>query len=485
MLLKPLLQMKRLVFLPLLLLSATSALAQEPEAPPTEAPRPTFPTEGASPDMGIQAEGTSIRSEIGIAAMISWANKLWATTYVSHGRTSGETGVGLYSIDKNMQMERHPASITGTYANRMAHWPSGQAILGPHFIDTTGNVRTVDTLSGYRLAATMEHLTNPDSLVYFLTMTGRIFEVDVHSLEATQVEDVEGAHFKDAFTAHGRVFIANNPYSYEGDSGGFLAEWDGEDIRIIEGNPFNEINGIPDYGGTVFATGWDKRSAILRVLADGQWLRYRLPKASLTYDDGSNTEWMRIRQVESERLLMDAFGMFYEVPTFSFDGRVWGIRPVSTHLHVIPDFVSWRGMLVMGSDLVEHDEDEKDGEPYVGQPTAGLWFMKIDDLWEWGKPKGWGAVWLEDQVEAGATSDPFLMNGFDQKVVHLSHEADEEVRFTIEVDFIGNGTWKTYKTIEVPADGYVPFTFPEGLSAHWARITVDKSCEATAYFVYS
>ena len=436
--------------------------------------------------MGIQADGTGVRSEVGVAAMMPWANRLWVITYVSHGDYSGETGVGLYSIDEHMQMEMHPESIAGTYANRMVHWPSGQAILGPHFINEEGEVRTVDGLLGYRLAATMEHLTDPENMVYFLTMRGHIFEVDVQSLEAIQVERIDGGHFKDAFTAHGRVIIADNPYDYEEEgSGGFLAEWDGEDVRVIENHPFNEISGIPDYGGTVFASGWDKRSAILRVLADGEWMRYRLPKASLTYDDGSNTEWMRIRQVESERLLMDAFGMFYEVPPFSFDGRVWGIRPVSTHLHVIPDFVGWRGMLVMGSDILEHDEDEEDGEPYAGQPTAGLWFMKIDDLWEWGKPKGWGAVWLEDQVEANATSDPFLMNGFDNKVVHLAHDAEEEVSFTIEVDFIGNGTWKTYKTVKVPASGYIPFTFPSGFSAHWVRIKVDKSCEATAYFVYS
>ena len=45
---------------------------------------------------------------------------------------------------------------------------------------------------------------------------------------------------------------------------------------------------------------------------------------------------------------------------------------------------------------------------------------KTDDLWSWGKPQGWGSVWHEEKVEAGEASDPYLMTGFDKKVLHLS-----------------------------------------------------------------
>lgn len=443
---------------------------------------------GILPQLGIMAEGTGVRSEVGVAAMIPWADKLWVVTYVSHGDYSGETGVGLYNIDKDMNMEMHPQSIAGTYANRMVHWQSNQAIIGPHFIDANGEVRTVKDLSKYRLAATMEHLNDVENKVYFLTMRGHVFEVNAHTLETKKVDKApKGGHFKDAFTSDGKVFIAANAYDYSGEKeNGILAEWDGKDWKYIENNPFNEINGIPDYGGQVFATGWDKRSAILRVYVDGEWQRYRFPKASLTFDDGSNTEWMRIRQVESERMLMDLFGNFYELPPFAFDNKIWGIRPVSSHLHVIPDFVSWRGMLVMGSDLVEHDEDEADGEPYVGQPTAGLWWLKIDDLWDWGKPKGWGAVWLEDSVAKGETSDPYIMTGFDKKVLHLANDGQQSVTFSIEVDFIGNGSWKKYDDIAIEPNGYKHVEFPDAFSAHWVRVKVDQACsKATAYFIYN
>jgi len=445
--------------------------------------------------IAIMAEGTSVRSEIGIAALIPWANKLWVETYVSHGDRrddTGEKGVGLYYIDEDYEITRHPEAVTGTFANRMIHWESKQAIIGPHFISERGEVRTVPELTQYRLTANMEHLSDKVNMVYFLTMRGHIFEVNVNTLEARMVfefteENLPGeGHFKSGFTAHGKVIVAGNKFDFtEQEPAGVLAEWDGKNIKVIENKPFNEINGIPDYGGTVFATGWDKRSAILQIYIDGQWTRHRFPKASLTYDHGSSTEWMRIRQVESERFLMDLFGMFYELPPFNYDGKSWGIRPVSTHLHVIPDFVAWRGLIFTGSDIIEHDDDEVDGEPYPGQPTAGIWGLKIDDIWSWGKPKGWGAVWWEDEVESNTTSDPYIMTGFDKKVVHFDNQGEQDVTFTIEVDIAGNGSWKTYQSVKVPAGEYDYHIFPEGYSAHWVRVRVNNNGKYSVFFVYS
>jgi hypothetical protein len=121
----------------------------------------------------------------------------------------------------------------------------------------------------------------------------------------------------------------------------------------------------------------------------------------------------------------------------------------------------------------------------VGQPQSGFWFGAIDDLWRMGKPAGWGGPWWDSPVEAGAVSDPFLMTGFDRKVVHLAHDAGKEVAFRIDIDFLGSGAWKTYETIVVPADGYAHHEFPAGFSAHWVRVAADRACKATAYFVYS
>ncbi|MCL0335947.1 hypothetical protein, partial [Escherichia coli] len=79
-----------------------------------------------------------------------------------------------------------------------------------------------------------------------------------------------------------------------------------------------------------------------------------------------------------------------------------------------------------------------------GQTQTGLCFVQIDDLWRMGKASSWGSVWHKQNLKANEVSDPFLMTGFDQKVVHLKHNANAAVTFTIEVDFLGDGSCTTY-----------------------------------------
>jgi hypothetical protein len=235
----------------------------------------------------------------------------------------------------------------------------------------------------------------------------------------------------------------------------------------------------------MFATGWDRVSAILMVYtaADDCWTRYRLPKASQTYDHAWSTEWPRIRETEHERYLMDCHGMFYELSPYVYGNRVWGVQPVSKHLWVLGDFCTWRGMLVLGAD---NASPSGGANPLAGEPQSGLWFGKTDDLWQFGKPSGWGGVWWEESVKAGEPSDPYLMTGFDKKVLHLAHDSDGCVGFTVEVDFLGNGTWKEYARLEVAESGYLHHEFPEGFSAHWVRVTANADCRsATAYFTYT
>jgi hypothetical protein len=146
------------------------------------------------------------------------------------------------------------------------------------------------------------------------------------------------------------------------------------------------------------------------------------------------------------------------------------------------DFCSYRGMLVLGSD---NASAHGNANHLTAEPVSGLWFGKTDDLWQFGKPSGWGGVWWDSPVQAGEASDPYLMTGFDKKVLHLRHQAAESVTFTVEVDFLGTGDWATYASIEVPAGGYVPHVFPEGYSAHWVRVVSNRDCTATAYLTYT
>jgi hypothetical protein len=447
---------------------------------------------GVYPHMTVMAPGVGTRSEAGIGALIPWADRLWAIGYVAHKRGQG---IGLYEIGQDMSFRKHPASVTGTFANRLVHWESNQVFIGPYAIDERGNVRTIQALTKHRLAATMRHLFLPHRKVYFLTMEGLMFEVDVKTLKAKELFNLRlklriplsaQPHFKSAHTAQGRVVVASNTYEGPEFKGkrhaGRLAEWNGLRWKIIEKNPFVEISGKQNplagfrFGNTLYALGWDRASVILRVLHRGEWSRYRLPFGSHSWDHTWNTEWMRIREVQTERYLMDAFGIFYDLPALVYDGKVWGIKPVSSHLRIVPDFCYWRGLLVLAGDQTDNA---------VGQPQSGMWFGNIDELWNKGKPAGWGGVWWDEPVEAGEFSDPFLMTGFDEKVMHIKHDSNEEVEFEIQVDFLGNGSWETYKTIQVPAGAYIHHEFPDHFSAHWVRIRVMSPCNATVYFHYS
>jgi len=451
---------------------------------------------GVLPQLAVSASLKGPRSECGIGALMPWGGRLWFVTYTSHTASTG-SGTGLYYVDDSMTLHKHPASVVGTYANRFVHAPSEQMFIGPHVVDADNNVRTIRDLVDYRLTATMRHLTDPQNKVYMLGMESHLWEVDVRTLAAkllfTLNDDLKlpagsQPHYKGGFTTRDRVIVGNNTYREPDETsgvstGGRLAEWDGKGPwRILESSPFTDINGSPmGDEASAIAVGWDRGSVLLNVLTCGKWARYRLPKASRCYDQMWYTEWPRIREVETERFLLDIHGMFYELPRQAYGGHYFGVKPICQHLRMVPDFCSWKGFLVLAG-----NQNTTCGENFlVGEPQANLWFGKTDDLWSFGKPQGWGGPWYDSPVKSGEPSDPFLMTGFEHKCVHVRHNAAEPVAFAIEVDFLGNGSFQTYQVLPVPAGGYNYHVFPIGFSAHWARLVADKPCTATAQFVYT
>jgi hypothetical protein len=187
---------------------------------------------------------------------------------------------------------------------------------------------------------------------------------------------------------------------------------------------------------------------------------------------------MRIREVETEHYLVDIQGMFYELQPIAFEGKIWGVKPICQHLRIIPDYCAFRGLLAIGGNQTTPNNDNN---PVGGQPQSGIWFGKTDDLWSWGTPKGWGGPWRKASVKKDVPSDPFLMTGFGNKVLHL--KTDKPGSFEIEVDFLGNGDWSSYMVVEVST--YKHHEFPTGFSAHWVRIIPRMDCNATAEFMYS
>ncbi|NLF39067.1 hypothetical protein GX586_06450, partial [bacterium] len=429
--------------------------------------------------------------ECGIGAIVPWAGKLWAITYGPHFPHGSPDK--LWAIDKDLRLEARPESVGGTPACRMVHRESSQLFIGPYAIHSSGAVRTIDiTKLAGRQTAVARHLTDPANLVYYFDMEGAVYEVNVHSLSVTKLpfgNMAPGIHGKGAYTGQGRFIIANNgeagePVPGHEDDMGVLAEWNGAEWRIIERKQFTDvtgpggINGAPRCNSPVWSIGWDRRSVILKLLDAGTWHTFRLPKGNRTYDHrgGWYTEWPRIREVTGGKFLMDMHALFYDFPGTFSAGNTAGITPIASHHRYIPDFCGWNGRLVLASDDTSIMQN-----PMAGRSQSNLWFGAWDDLASFGPRNGYGGVWVNDAVRAGIPSDPYLINGFDHRVIHLWHDAAAPVTFTIEADAAGSGAWRTHIEVAVPARGSSWHMLPESLRAQWVRVRAGRDCTAGAF----
>lgn len=460
--------------------------------------------------------------ECGTGAVVPWADRLWIISYGPHLPTGSSDK--LYEITPDLQQIIRPESIGGTPANRMIHRESKQLIIGPYFIDEQRNVRVIPykNMPG-RHTGNARHLTDPAGKIYFATMEEGLYEVDVKTLDvrgfirdgnfkkpfpgekhpATIDSKLPGYHGKGLYSGQSRVVYANNG---ERDPrvttdptipSGALAEWRGEgDWKMVRRNQFTEVTGPGGIYGNehpdtdpIWSVGWDYRSLILMVLDGGKWHAYRLPKATHTYDGshGWNTEWPRIRDIGETDLLMTMHGSFWRFPkTFTAKNSA-GIAPRSTYLKVIGDFCRWNDRLVFGCDDSAKSEfmnkrKAKGTLAAPGQSQSNIWFTDPDRINHLGTPLGRGAVWFDEPVKAGESSEPFLFAGFDRRGAHLT--ADEPTTFTFEVDAKGDGQWTKLREVEVR--GYTWIEFPAEEKGAWVRVRASRDCaKATVFFQYS
>jgi hypothetical protein len=376
-------------------------------------------------------------------------------------------------------------------------------------IDQSGKVRAVspDIMPG-RITAFTRHLKDPENWVYVVDMEGMIYELNVYSLEVRKLfhKPVPGWHAKGAYIAQGKLIVANNGEHVGGsfragiseeevkailarikagneDERGSLSSWDGEYWEVLERKQYTDVTGPGGLKGNandtdqVWTIGWDNRSLRLKVMDEGQWSTYLLPKASFNNDaiHGWYTEWPRIRELSDDDWMMDMHGMFFDFPpTFSASNTA-GLSPIGSHLRYVPDFCEWNGRLILAT-----DETSIQGNPRAGQPQSNLWFGKRDDLKKWGPGSGYGGPWINDPVAANVPSLPFLVNGFKERTLHLVVHNQKNVTISIEVDYEGTGDWKVYE--EVSVTGYVPFMFPESFKAQWVRLRSSRACFASGYF---
>ncbi len=451
-------------------------------------------------DTGAQQD-----NECGIGAVVPWAGKLWMISYPPHRRTGSADK--LYEIDGSLNMTVRPESVGGTHAGRMIHWESQQLIIGPYFIDAQGIVRAIDQNNGFpaRITAIARHLTDPVNKVYVYDMEGPIWEVDVHTLEAKRlfVKPVPGWHGKGAYTSQGRLIVANNgdrrtpdldgltweapepQWSRGPEDVGVLAEFDGRTWTIVSRRSHTDVTGpgglLGERGASApaWSIGWDKRSVLLDVRADDGWHTFRLPKGSYTYDPthGWFTEWPRIRSIGEGLLLLNMHGTFFDFPSTFKSGQAFGIRALGTHLHYTTDFTEWNGRVVLAGDDTSIQQN-----PLAAKPQSNLRFVTHAELaHDFGPRSGWGGMWVGDPVKAGQPSDPFLIAGYAERYLHLAHDSTSDVSFSLEIDERGDGHWRVWKKVRVPANGYSSLLLPPDTPGEWLRVSVDHDCTATAF----
>ncbi|MFK8114280.1 MAG: sulfatase-like hydrolase/transferase [Rubripirellula sp.] len=423
-----------------------TAKPKTPAAPP-KAARTDLHISGVYPHLttyGVYSQNGAHykdgHNECGIGAIVPWAGKLWMVNYAPHQPRGSEHKLFSIAPDLTKPMTVHPESVGGTPAGRMIHAESNQLLIAHHLVDDKGNVRTIQPIDmPIRVTAIARHLTDPANMVYYIDMEGSIWEANVHTLAVKRLfkKPVPGWHGKGGYTSQGRLVISNNGELHVGDykevlvggkaktpeERGVLAEFDGTDWKIIERRQFTEVTGPKGITGgsdgddPLWTMGWDRRSVRLKVLDNGKWHTYLLPKAADCNDaqHGWYTEWPRIRKITNGRWMMDMHGMFFEFPkTFSSTNSA-GIKPIGSHLRYVPDFCDWNGQLVLAT-----DETSIQGNRLAGQPQSNLWFGEYEDLKQWGPASGYGGPWIDDQVAANTPSDPFLVAGFDRRILHLA-----------------------------------------------------------------
>ena len=492
------------------------------------APSPAAPQEWSGIYPGLAYFNNE--GECGTGAVVPWADRLWVITYGPHLPYGSSDK--LYEITPDLKLIVRPESVGGTPANRMIHKESNQLIIGPYLIGAEREVRIIPPkLMPGRLTGNARHLTDPANKIYYATMEDGLYEVDVRTLAvkglikeimnkpkpgqtaevspATITSTLSGYHGKGLYSGQGLVILANNgerspkalldPTIVSGGLGSFNGEgnW-----SLIRRNQFTEVTGPGGLTGNadpakdpIWTVGWDFRSVILMVMEDGKWTSYRLPKGSHSYDGahGWNTEWPRIRDIGEEgSRLMTMHGLFWKFPANFSSKHSAGVTPRSAYLKVIGDFTRWQDRLVFGCDDTAKSEflnkrPAKGALAGPGQSQSNLWFTALDAPDKLGPAIGRGSVWVDEPVQAGVPSDPFLLAGFAKRAVQLQHDGAAATKFTLEIDERGDGQWKSWREVSLKADETTQWVeIPATVAGAWIRAKADRDvAKASVTFQYA
>jgi hypothetical protein len=76
------------------------------------------------------------------------------------------------------------------------------------------------------------------------------------------------------------------------------------------------------------------------------------------------------------------------------------------------------------------------------------------------------------------------MTGYDRKTLHVSHDSDEPLEISVEVDVSGDGEWHVYDSLSVPAGEQISYEFADSFSAYWVRLRSSHDATVTGQFEY-
>ena len=216
------------------------------------------------------------------------------------------------------------------------------------------------------------------------------------------------------------------------------------------------------------------------IYTDEAGQRWRLPRGSAAA--GVSSRPVRVdREVSTERDLLNAGGLFYELPSNNAGGIAM-VRPIATHNLDIDDYCSWRGLMVMSASRAGSEANDRLVGAKAGE--GAVWLGVSDDLWQLGKARGEGGPWSDTAVRAGEPSDPYLMTGFSDKTLRLGHDRPAALGVRVEVDLTGSGLWVPYATFDVPAGRTFEHRFPGGFNAYWVRAVALADARVTAQLTY-
>ncbi len=453
--------------------------------------------------------------ECGTGAVVPWADRLW----VDHLRPAPARGSSdkLYEVDARPHgRSSDPRASAAPTPTGMIHRESQQLFIGPYVIDA-GGPRARDPPHVHARPAD-RHRPAPDRSCRRgvrrhdggRALRGRRPLARGHRADRRRQRQAApirivprrsprrcpGYHGKGLYSGQGRLVYANNgepgeapfairaPRRVRWPSGAAAATGRSCAATSSPKSPAPAASRAATIPATdpVWSIGWDHRSLILMLLdarpvarvpvAEGEPRLRR--RSRLEHRVAAHPRHRRGRPADD-----DARHVLALPADLLRQNAAPGIRPRSTYLKVIGDFCRWNDRVVLGCDDTAKAEflntrRAKGKVAGPGQSQSNLWFVEPSRLDRLGPASASGAVWVDEHVEAGVPSDPFLRGGFERCGVHLAHASDTPVTVELEVDRDGTDSWTPLRRIDVPVAGYAWANLTDTGRASWVRARLSR-----------